>query len=101
MLTLRDLKHFEFDKKLNDPLVKQVVFLEHQCWRNVQYSRRVCVEVSDIRSSIVHSDLEKTMCKVLQHITSIFVRRRSNRVIASTTKNDRTIVKSCRKKDCE
>ena len=42
--------------------------LERQCWRNAQYSRRECVEmIISILHSIVHSDLEKIVCKVLQH----------------------------------
>ena len=58
----------EVGKKMYDTLVKQVASLERQCWRTTLYSRRECVEIIGILSSIVHSDLEKSVCKVLQHI---------------------------------
>ena len=51
----------EVYKKMNDALVKQVAFLERQCWRNAQYSRRECVQVIRMPNSIVHSDLSKTV----------------------------------------
>ena len=57
----------EFCKKENDALVKQVTSLELQRWRNVQYSRMECVEIRGIPNPIVHSDLEKRVCKALQH----------------------------------
>ena len=40
--------------------------IEKQCWRNAQYSRRECVEVVGLPSSI-DRDLEPTVCRVLQH----------------------------------
>ena len=35
---------------------------------NAQYSRRECVEVVGLPSSIEDKDLEPTVCRVLQHI---------------------------------
>ena len=58
----------EVGKKVNDALVRQVAFLESQCWRNGQYSRRECVEIIDISTSVALNDLEQMVCKVLQHI---------------------------------
>ena len=54
-------------KKGNDILVKQVASTECQCWRNAQYSRGECVQITDMSNPIVHSDFPKTVCKVLQH----------------------------------
>ena len=53
---------------MNDALVKQEASLECQCWRNPQYSRKECTQITDMHNSIVHSDLSKMVCKVLQHI---------------------------------
>ena len=33
-------------KKVNDALVKQLSSVQRQCWKNAQYSRRECVEMS-------------------------------------------------------
>ena len=67
-----NFKRLELDvevcKKVNDALMRQVASLERQCWRNAQYSRRECVHIKGKPNSIVHSDLSKTVCKVLQHI---------------------------------
>ena len=55
-------------KKVNDALVKHAACLERQCWRNVLSSRRESVETLGMSNWIVHSALEKTLYKVLQHI---------------------------------
>ena len=39
-------------KKVNNALVKQVVLLECECWRNVQNSRKECEEIIAIPTSI-------------------------------------------------
>ena len=46
---------------MNYALVKQVAFLERQCWRNALYSRRDSVEIMGMSNLIVHSVLEKTV----------------------------------------
>ena len=48
----------EVCKKLSDALVKQVASAERQRWKQIIY----------ISNLIVHSNLSKTVCKVLQHI---------------------------------
>ena len=58
----------EVGKSVNNALVKQVASLESQCWRTAQYSRRECAEIIGTPKSIVHSNLEKMVCKVLRHI---------------------------------
>ena len=55
-------------KKVNDVLLKQVTFLECQCWRNTLYSRRESAEIIGMSNSILRSALEKTVAKVLQRI---------------------------------
>ena len=48
-------------KKVNDALVKQLSSVERQCWKNAQYSRRECVEVVGIPSSVEHDQLNPTV----------------------------------------
>ena len=55
-------------KNVNNILSKQMSSIERQCWKNAQYSRRECVEVVGLPSSIGDKDLELTACRVLQHI---------------------------------
>ena len=48
-------------KKVNGALVKQPSSVERQCWKNAQYSRRECVEVLGIRSSVEHDQLNRPL----------------------------------------
>ena len=52
----------KLEKNVNNVLVKLVASLECQLWR----MHSTCKRSEHI--SVVHSDLEKTVCKVLQHI---------------------------------
>ena len=55
-------------KKVNNVLVKQLSSVEHQCWKNAQYSRRECVEVAGIPSSAELKQLEplsREFCTIL------------------------------------
>ena len=47
-----------------------VASLERQCWKNAQYLRSECIEISeiDMPNWIMHKELQKTVWKVLKHI---------------------------------
>ena len=45
-------------KKVNSELQKHIIHLEKQCWANAQFSRRECLELVGIPSSIEHDQLE-------------------------------------------
>ena len=45
-------------KKVNSELQKHVIDLERQCWANAQYSRRECLELAGIPSTVGHDELE-------------------------------------------
>ena len=77
-------------KNVNNILSKQMSSIERQYWKNAQYSRRECVEMVGLPSSIEDKDLEPTVCRVLQHIG-----------VGITGESDRTIIKFSRRKDCE
>ena len=55
-------------KKVNDALVKQLISVEQECWKNAQYYCRESVEVVGIPSSVEHDQLEPTVCRILHHI---------------------------------
>ena len=45
-------------RRVNDELQKQLISTERQCWVNAQYSRRECIEVAGIPSSVSDDNLE-------------------------------------------
>lgn len=55
-------------KNVNNALSKQILSSERQMERNVQYSQRECVEISEISASVDYKELDPTVCKVLNHI---------------------------------
>ena len=67
------------------------------CWRNRQYSRREGVKVIGTHNSIVHSELEKTVWKVLQH----FCEEKIKLCHHLNKKTYLMIVVLFRRKDCE
>ena len=88
-------------KNVNNILSKQMSSIERQCWRNAQYSRRECVEVVGLPSSIEDKDLEPTVCRVLQHIGVGITGEGIEACHRLNKQSDRTIVKFSRRKDCE
>ena len=49
----------------NNSLNERLIALERQCWANAQYSRRECLEITGIPSSVSNKDLEEVVCKVI------------------------------------
>ena len=74
---------------------------ERQCSKNAQSSRRECVEVVGLPSSIEDKDLEPTVCRVLQHIGVGITGEGIEACHRLNKQSDRTIVKFSRRKDCE
>ena len=54
-----------FTKKVNNLLSERLQTIEKQCWENAQYSRRECLEISGITSSVSDNDLEDLVCKAI------------------------------------
>ena len=75
--------------------------IERQCWKNTQYSRRECVEVVGSPSSFEDKELERTVCRVLQHIGVDITGESIEACHHLNKQNDRTIVKLSRRKGCE
>ena len=55
-------------KNVNNILSEQMSLIEWQCWKNAQYSRRECVKVVGLPSSIEDKELEPTVCRMFQHV---------------------------------
>ena len=49
----------------NNSLNERLIALERQCWVNAQYSRRECLEIAGIPSSVSDKDLKEVVCKVI------------------------------------
>ena len=55
-------------KKVNSELQKHIIQLEKQCWANAQYSRRECLELVGIPSSIEHDQLEDKVVEIFNKV---------------------------------
>ena len=49
----------------NNSLNERLIALERQCWANAQYSRRECLEITGIPSSVSDKDLDEVVCKAI------------------------------------
>ena len=49
----------------NNFLDERLITLKRQCWANAQYSRRECLEITGIPSSVSDKDLEEVVCKAI------------------------------------
>ena len=88
-------------KKVSDALVKQLSSVKRHCWKNAQYSRRECVEVGRIPSSVEHDQLEPTICRILHHIGVNISGNKIEACHRMGKNSDRTIVKFSSRKDYE
>ena len=65
-----------------------------------EYSKRECIEISSITTSVDHRELEPSVCKFLQHI-GVDTEERIESCHYINRFNNRTILKFCRCKECE
>ena len=83
-------------RRVNDELQKQLI-----CWANAQYSRRECIEVAGIPSTVSDNNLEN---KILKIFDKLGVPINPNNIEAChriKKGSDRTIVKFNKRKDCQ
>ena len=85
-------------KTVNDRLVERIVDLERQVNANSQYSRRDCLEISGIPSSVDNDSLESKVCDIFSEI-NVDVAAEDIQA-CHRLKNDRTIVKFVNRKHC-
>ena len=71
----KDFKKVEADlaitRNVNSKLRERVVSLRRQCWRNSQYSKRECLEISGFPESLKNEDLEGTVLKVFEELDAV------------------------------
>ena len=84
-------------KNVNSRLVDQLVETERQCWANAQYSRRECLEVVGIPTSVKDDALEDKVLNVFREI-GVEIGQRDIQA-CHRVKNNRTIVKFSNRKD--
>ena len=85
---------------INKVFTERITQLERKCWANEQYSRRECIEISGIPSSVTNEQLEP---KVIELLGKIDVSVSSEKIEACHRigkEGERTIVKFSRRKDC-
>ena len=87
-------------KKINNILMKKSVDLERQCWANVQYSLRECLEMAGITTSILQQSLEENVSQIFKTI-SVSVDKNDNDDCHRLRNKQQTIVKFLRRKDCK
>ena len=55
-------------EKLNSKLSSRLVNIDHQCWANAQYSRRVCLEVVGIPKKVERKNLEGKVLSIVKKV---------------------------------
>ena len=85
---IRKLKHKFTEFKLENVVTKQTksllsVRLVEQCWANVQYSRRECIEVVVIPNSANNNELENKMLTVFQKMYVNYLHKNLRHIINS------------------
>ena len=88
-------------RSVNDQLKKQLVATERQCWANAQYSRRECMEISGIPSSVSDKELEEKVVKVFDKLGCNVKENCIEACHRIKKGSDKTIVKFSKRKDCQ
>ena len=55
-------------RKVNNKLKEKIASLERQCWKNSQYSRQECLEISGIPDKTDLKDLEDTALNIFRKL---------------------------------
>ena len=80
--------------------MKTLVDIERQCWENAQYSRRECLEVAGIPTSIPQQNLEEKVCQIFEAI-GVSVDKNDIYDCHRLRNKEQTIFKFLRRKDCK
>ena len=82
---------------MNNLLSEQIQTIEKECWANAEYSRRDCLKISSIPSSVNNKDLEDVFCKAVTK-AGVEVPGKDIEDCFRVGKRDHTIVKFCKSK---
>ena len=80
--------------------MKKSVHIKQQYWENVQCTRRECLEIAGIPTSILQQNLEENVCQIFEAI-DISVDKNDIDDCHRLRDKERTIVKFLRRKDCK
>ena len=87
-------------KNVNNQLHNHFVNMDRQFCINAQYSRRECVEILGIPTSVPANELEEAFCKIVDKI-EFKINDRDIESCHRVGSQGRTIVKFSHKKDCQ
>ena len=87
-------------KKVNGELQKDIIQLEKQCWANAQYSRRECLELVGIPSSIEHDQLKDKVVEIFNKVGCNIMKVNVEACHRIGKNNDRVIIKFSKRKEC-
>ena len=87
-------------KNVNNQLHNHFVNMDRQFCINTQYSRRECVEILGIPTSVPANELEETFCKIVDKI-EFKINYRDIESCHRVGSQGCTIVKFSHKKDCQ
>ena len=85
-------------KNVNEKLVNLLIKTERQCWANAHYSRRECLEVIGIPTSIPNDSLEANITKVFDKL-GVHVEGKDIQAYHCLKDNGRVIIKLFNRKD--
>ena len=88
-------------KQANSLLSKRLVDMERQCWANVQYFKRECLEVVSILDSVQNNELEDKVLTIFKKTGSEVSPRGIEGCHRLKKDNNRVIVEFSRRKNCE
>ena len=98
---MNNLYNLSIAKRVNAELTKRIVTLERQCWTNVQYSRKKCVEVVGISRQVDDKHLEAKVLSVFQKVGCTTAPEFIDDCHRLGKNNDWIIVKFTRRKVCK
>ena len=87
-------------KKVNCELQKHIIQLEKQCWANAQYSRRECLELVGIPSSIEHDQSEDKAVEIFNKVGCNIMKENVEACHRIGKNSDRVIIKLSKRKEC-
>ena len=53
-------------KTVNNLLMKKPVEVERQCWKDAHFSRKECLEIAGIPTSITQQNFEERVCQIFK-----------------------------------
>ena len=86
-------------RRVNEELVTRIGQIEKNSYRNSQYSRRECIEISGIPAEIDNKSLENTALEIIAR-SGVNVSNENVEGCHRIGKNNATILKFSRRKDC-